>query len=142
GRTRMGGASRRRTRDAGGWSNSGTSRRAVTARSSRGFYPTDPRVAGTRLLTLPDDIATLPDDVSVMTKVAARKTAGDDRGHVHGRRLDPGAWTGARAIRHRSGHPMARRRVRHLDRPAGTNLAFSPVRHPCRRPDRRCDVAG
>lgn len=30
----------------------------------------------TSLLALLDDIATVPDDVSVMTKVAARKTAG------------------------------------------------------------------
>ena len=33
-------------------------------------------MAGARLLTLLDDIATLLDDVSVMTKVAAKKTAG------------------------------------------------------------------
>ena len=33
-------------------------------------------MAGASLLTLIDDIATLLDDVSVMTKVAAKKTAG------------------------------------------------------------------
>lgn len=33
-------------------------------------------MAGASLLTLLDDIATLLDDVSVMTKVAAKKTAG------------------------------------------------------------------
>lgn len=33
-------------------------------------------MAGTSLLALIDDIATLLDDVSVMTKVAAKKTAG------------------------------------------------------------------
>lgn len=33
-------------------------------------------MAGSSLLTLIDDIATLLDDVSVMTKVAAKKTAG------------------------------------------------------------------
>ncbi|MDP3677509.1 MAG: DUF808 family protein, partial [Methylotenera sp.] len=33
-------------------------------------------MAGASLLTLIDDIATILDDVSVMTKVAAKKTAG------------------------------------------------------------------
>ncbi|MEE4301259.1 MAG: DUF808 family protein, partial [Pseudomonadales bacterium] len=33
-------------------------------------------MAGSSLLALIDDIATLLDDVSVMTKVAAKKTAG------------------------------------------------------------------
>jgi len=33
-------------------------------------------MAGTSLLALLDDIATILDDVSVMTKVAAKKTAG------------------------------------------------------------------
>lgn len=33
-------------------------------------------MAGTSLLVLIDDIATLMDDIAVMTKVAAKKTAG------------------------------------------------------------------
>lgn len=43
-------------------------------RSKTSYDP--PTMAGTSLLTLIDDIATLLDDVSVMSKVAAKKTAG------------------------------------------------------------------
>ena len=53
-------------------------------------------MAGSSLLALLDDIATLLDDISVMTKVAAKKTAGvlgDDLA------VNAGRVTGVRAVR-------------------------------------------
>src|SRR5688572_33456399 len=48
-----------------------------TARSSpQGQSPKNITVAGSSLFALLDDIATVLDDVAVMTKVAAKKTAG------------------------------------------------------------------